>query len=90
MSRHRAGRLSDTAMAADIEQHKAVAKLWICLEPRAYVPAYKPSPSTERYLQDLLECVQAVAESHCADPTLVRACMRTASTACPGKPSQGV
>ncbi len=60
MSRHRAGRLSDTAMAADIEQ------------------------------QDLLECVQAVAESHCADPTLVRACMRTASTACPGKPSQGV
>ena len=63
------------AMDDDIERHKAVAKLWICLEVRDYVVLHKPSPSPERYLQDLLECAQVAEERPCPDAAFVRACM---------------
>jgi hypothetical protein len=63
------------AMDEDIERHKAVAKLWICLEVRDYVMLHKPNPSPERYLQDLLECAQVAEERPCPDAAFVRACL---------------
>ncbi len=63
------------AMDEDIERHKAVAKLWICLEMHDYVLEHKPSPSPEWYLNDLLACAQPIQEAPHPDAALVRTCM---------------
>ena len=63
------------AMDADINRHKAVAKLQICMELRDYVVEPKPSPSPARYILTLLTCVQSVQESLAPDATRVRSCM---------------
>jgi hypothetical protein len=65
------------AMDDDIDRHKAVAKLWICLEMHDYVLERKPSPSPAWYLLDLLTCVQPVQETPAPDAAQVRACMET-------------
>ena len=63
------------AMDADIEHHKAVAKLQVCLELQGYVLEPKSSPSPAWYLLDLLTCAESVQEAPAPDAALVRACM---------------
>ena len=63
------------AMDADIDRHKAVAKLQSCLELRDYVVERKPSPSPAWYILALLTCVQSVQEIVAPDATRVRSCM---------------
>jgi hypothetical protein len=63
------------AVDADIEHRKVVAKLWICLELRAYAIKGKPRPSPASYIQDLLTCAEPVHETPAPDAALVGACM---------------
>jgi hypothetical protein len=63
------------AMDADIEHHKAVAKLQVCLELQGYVLEPKPSPAPAWYLLDLLTCAEPIQETPAPDAALVRACM---------------
>ena len=63
------------AMDADIEHHKAVAKLRVCMELQGHALAPTPSPSPAWYLLDLLTCAQPVQESPAPDAALVRACL---------------
>lgn len=63
------------AMDADLDRHKAVAKLQICLELRDYVVERTPSPPPARYILALLTCVQSVQEHLVPDASRVRSCM---------------
>jgi hypothetical protein len=63
------------AMDADIEHHKAVAKLQVCLELQGYVREPQSGPAPAWYLLDLLTCAEPVQESPAPDAALVRACM---------------
>jgi len=63
------------AMDADIEHHKAMAKLRVCMELQGHVLESKPSPSPAWYLLDLLTCAESVQETPAPDATVVRACM---------------
>jgi hypothetical protein len=62
-------------MDTDIEHHKAIAKLRVCLELHGLVLESKPSPSPAWYLLDLLKCAEPVQGTPSPDAALVRACM---------------
>jgi len=63
------------AMDDDIEHHKAVAKLQVCLALQGYGLEPQSSPAPAWYLLDLLTCAEPVQETPAPDAALVRACM---------------